>query len=88
MVYYRDTSVYALRKGRWKIHVMTRSAFGPDSLKKHDPPLLFDLGVDPSERFDVAKAHPEVVADLLKALADHEAGVTPAENQLEKDLPK
>ncbi|HVE40769.1 MAG TPA: sulfatase [Planctomycetota bacterium] len=88
LAYYRDTEVWAFRKGHWKIHVMTRSAFGKDGTVKHDPPLLFDLHVDPSERFDVAKAHPQVVTDLLKALAEHEAGVKLAENQLEKDLPK
>ncbi len=82
--YYRDTTVYAFRKGRWKIHVATRSAYGKDPALKHDPPLLFDLGVDPSERFDVAKAHPDVVAELLKELAAHEAGVTPGENQLDR----
>jgi arylsulfatase A len=87
-VYYRDTTAFALRRGRWKIHVATRSAYGKDAAVKHDPPLLFDLGVDPSERFDVAKAHPDVVADLLKELAAHEAGVTPAENQVDKELPK
>jgi arylsulfatase A-like enzyme len=88
MVYYRDTTAYAIRKGRWKIHVRTRSGYGKDATVQHDPPLLFDLGVDPSERFDVAKAHPDVVADLLKALAEHEAGVKPVENQLDKNLPK
>jgi arylsulfatase A-like enzyme len=88
LVYYRDTTAWAFRKGRWKIHVTTKSAFGPDPAKKHDPPLLFDLGVDPSEKYDVAKAHPDVVAELLKGLAEHEAGVTPVENQLEKESPK
>jgi arylsulfatase A-like enzyme len=88
LAYYRDTSVWAFRKGRWKLHVMTRSAYGKDAPVKHDPPLLFDLGVDPGERFDVAKSHPEVVAELQKELAEHEAGVTPAENQIDKILPK
>lgn len=87
-VYYRDTTPYAVRKGRYKAHVATRGGYGKDPSVKHDPPLLFDLATDPSERFDVAKEHPEVVADLLKTLAEHEAGVNPGENQLEKDLPK
>jgi len=88
MVYYRDTTAYAIRKGRYKLHVMSRDGYGKNPAVRHDPPLLFDLNVDPSERFDVAKAHPKVVAELLKDLADHEAGVKPAENQLDKDLPK
>jgi arylsulfatase A-like enzyme len=88
MVYYRDTTAYAIRKGRYKLHVMSRDGYGKNPAVRHDPPLLFDLNVDPSERFDVAKGHPKIVAELLKELADHEAGVKPAENQLDKDLPK
>jgi arylsulfatase A len=88
MVYYRDTSVYAIRKGNWKAHVVTRSAYGKDAPEKHDPPLLYDLGHDPSEQFDVAAKHPDVVADLLREIAAHEAGMKPGENQLEKILPQ
>jgi hypothetical protein len=55
---------------------------------KHDPPLLFHLAQDPSERFDLGAKNPDVIAELKKLLADHEATVTPVENQLEKDLPK
>jgi arylsulfatase A-like enzyme len=87
-VYYRDTEAWAIRKGPWKMHVITRSAFGKDAPEKHDPPLLYRLDHDPSERFDVASKHPAVVAELRKLLAEHEATVTPVENQLEKQLPK
>ena len=88
LVYYRDTTAYAIRKGRYKAHVATRGGYGKDSAVRHDPPLLFDLGVDPSEKYNVAKDHPDVVADLLRLLAEHEAGVKPGENQLEKDSPR
>jgi arylsulfatase A len=88
MIYYRDVTVFAVRKGPWKMHVATRSSYGADPAKKHDSPLLFNLRIDPSERFDVGAKHPEVIADLKKLLAEHEATVTPVENQLEKDLPK
>jgi hypothetical protein len=43
-----------------------------------------DLGVDPGEKYDVAKSHPDVVAALMKSLAGFEAGRTPSEDQLEK----
>ena len=88
MVYYRDTTPFAIRKGRYKMHVVTRDGYGKNPATRQDPPLLFDLGFDPSEKYDVAKTHPDMVADLQKALADHEAGVKPAEIQLDKDLPK
>ena len=88
LMYYRDTTVYAVRKGPWKMHVTTRSAYGPDGPKKHDPPLLFNLAQDPSERFDLGAKNADVIADLKKLLSEHESTVTPVENQLEKDLPK
>lgn len=88
LLYYRDTTVFAVRKGPWKMHVTTQSGYGSDAPKKHDPPLLFNLAVDPSERFDVGSKHPDVIADLKKLLAEHEATVTPVDNQLDKNLPK
>ena len=39
----------------------------------HDPPLLFNLAEDPGEQHDIAAAHPDVVADLLKEAAAHKA---------------
>jgi arylsulfatase A len=88
MIYYRDTTVYALRKGPWKLHITTRSSYGKDAPVNHDPPLLFNLAADPSEKLDVAAKNPEIVAEIRKMIADHQATVTPVENQLERDLPK
>jgi hypothetical protein len=50
----------------------------------HDPPLLFDLAKDPGERFDVATAHPDVIADLLAEVQKHKATVKPVKMQLEE----
>jgi len=88
LMYYRDTTVFAVRKGPWKMHVTTQSGYGAEAPKKHDPPLVFHLLQDPSERFDVGSKHPDVIAELKKILAEHEATVTPVENQLDKNLPK
>ena len=86
-VYYRDMTAWAIRLGPWKMHVTTRSSFGKDAAVHHEPPLLFNLAQDPSEKLDVASKNPDVVAEMRKLLADHQATVTPVENQLEKDLP-
>jgi arylsulfatase A-like enzyme len=87
MFYYRGTQLYAVRKGPFKAHLITRSGYGPDKATPHDPPLLFHLGRDPSERFDVARDHPDVIADIQKEIAAHRAAMKPGENQLDKLLP-
>jgi len=88
LFYYRAYKLMAIRKGPWKMHLMTQDAYGPDSreAKTHDTPLLFNLDVDPSERFNVAEQHPEVLKDLLSEVIVHKKRLTPADSQLEKKL--
>jgi arylsulfatase A len=81
--YYRGIQLYAVRKGPFKAHLITRSGYGPDPLEKHDPPLLFNLEHDLGEQFDVAKQHPDIVAGILDEIARHTARLTPAKTQLE-----
>jgi len=88
MFFYRDTKLYAVRQGAYKAHFVTRSGYGPDKPVEHDPPLLFHLGEDPGERFNVAKDHPEVVAAIGKLAAEHRAGVKPVPSQLEAVIGK
>jgi arylsulfatase A len=43
----------------------------------HDPPLLYDLSVDPGEHFDVAASHPDIVQQLITLLDAHRKSVVP-----------
>jgi arylsulfatase A len=45
---------------------------GYDNRQQHDPPLLFDLTTDVSERRDIAAQHPEIVEKIREAIARHE----------------
>ncbi len=81
MFFYRDDELYAVRKGPWKLHLITEAGYN-DKPVKHDPPLLFQLEQDPSEQWDVAKENPEVVADLLREIERHRAGLKPVPCQL------
>jgi arylsulfatase A-like enzyme len=81
--YYRDTNLYAARKGPYKAHFLTRPGYGQPAPEKHDPPLLFHLGHDPSERFNIAGQHPEVLAEIAREVERHRAGVVPGEPQLD-----
>jgi arylsulfatase A-like enzyme len=84
--YYRGTRLYAVRKGPFKAHYVTRSGYGKDAPVEHDPPLLFHLGHDPGERFDVAKDHLDVLANLAREKERHLAGLVPGKLQLEERL--
>jgi arylsulfatase A len=82
--YYRDTEVFAVRKGDYKAHFYTQPEYGSDIREHHDPPLLFNLNVDPSEKYNIAEKHPEIIADIRELLMQHNQTVVPVENQLEK----
>lgn len=82
--YYRGTQLYAARKGLFKAHFIMRSAYGQDAPTKQDPPLLYHLGEDPSERFNVAQNYPEALADIQREVAEHQQTMVAGENQLAK----
>jgi hypothetical protein len=89
MFFYRGERLYAVRKGPYKAHFVTESAYvGDRGRTEYDPPLLYHLDNDPSERFDLSGAHPDVVADIKKTAEQHRKTVKPVENQLEKRIPK
>ena len=80
MAYYRMGELFAFRLGAYKVHFITegRYALGP-ARTRHDPPLLFNLDVDPAERYDVAASEPKVLAGVLAEVARHRAGMTVGE---------
>jgi arylsulfatase A-like enzyme len=82
--YYRGTQLYAVRKGPFKAHFITQPSYGAEPPTRHDPPLLYHLGHDPSERFDVAKKRADVLADINTLVAEHQAKLVPAKSQLEE----
>ena len=85
MFFYRGTRVFAVRHGRFKAHFITQPGYGGKA-GPHDPPLLFDLGVDPSELFNVAEQHPDVLAEIQRIAKEHTEAMVPGEPQLQKRL--
>jgi len=72
LFYYWDSELRAVRQGRFKAHFITGGAYDdPEPRVVHDPPLLFDLSVDPGERYNIAPAHPDVLADLVRLANTH-----------------
>ena len=83
MFYYRGFDLMAVRLGPWKAHFLTQTGYGQAMPDKHDPPLLFNLEVDPSERFDVAAKNAAVLKEIQSLVEKHKAGMQPAASQLE-----
>ncbi len=72
LMYYWDSELRAVRLGRYKAHFITSGAYGLGGPRtEHDPPLLFDLAVDPGERTNIASLHPEIVSQLRQAADAH-----------------
>jgi arylsulfatase A len=88
LYYYQGSQLYAIRKGPWKAHLTVPAGQGAASAGATPPkvPQLYDLDADPSEQFDVAAQHPEVIAELQREAERHRATVKSVPSQL--DLPR
>jgi len=82
--YYRGTRIFAVRKGPYKAHFITKTAYGRDDEMQHDPPLLYHLEHDPSELYNIADQHPGVIEDIRAEITKHQQSLEPVENQLQK----
>ncbi|MHC4782505.1 MAG: arylsulfatase, partial [Planctomycetota bacterium] len=54
--------------------------------KRHDPPLLYHLEHDPSEKYNISAKHPDVVKRLKKLANEQAANVVPGPNRYTKRL--
>lgn len=72
MFYYRGDKLYAVRVGAFKAHFITQDAYG-SNVEVHEPPLLYDLNTDPSEKYNIADDHPRVIEQIRKVVAGHRA---------------
>ena len=82
LFYYHAAALFAVRRGPWKIRLKTtHPGSGNEKAQTHDPPLLFNLTTDPSEQFNVADQHPNVVEQLLKEAEEHRRTIKPGPPQ-------
>lgn len=89
IIYYRGKTIYAARKGAYKVHYITQTSYVKDTKKViYDNPLLFNLEEDPSEKYNIAKEHPEIIQEINKMVELHRSGVISVKDQLEERINK
>ncbi|UCE40370.1 MAG: sulfatase [Candidatus Aminicenantes bacterium] len=86
MFFYRGTRIFAVRKGPYKAHFITRSGYGPDKEVSHDPPLVYHLNHDPAEKYNIAEQHTEIIEDIRLEVERHRQSLIPVKNQLDERI--
>lgn len=87
MYYYHGDRVFAARKGEFKLYFYSNNPMGyPEQIQKLDQVKLYNLSHDPSERFDIAGKHPDVVAEIQEMVKSHQESFVPGPTQLEKRI--
>ena len=79
LFYYASTRggmLSAVRHGAYKAHFVVPGAAADAS------PQLYNLDQDPSEKYDLAARHPEVLAKLRKLADDHLKTIAPVKDQI------
>ncbi len=82
MPFYRGERLFAYRVGPWKLHLQTQAGYRQRQAEAHDPPQLYHLEHDPSEKYDLAEKHPEVVREILQTIERHRQSIIKGRTQL------
>jgi arylsulfatase len=80
--YYLGSELFAYRNGAWKIHFKTYSPYIGETPETHDPPLLYNIEVDPSERWNKSEVHPEMVKEQIAKAIAHKESVKPVQDRM------
>ena len=83
MFYYRGTELFAVRSGDFKAHFITQGVYGQFGEREvHAPPILYNISQDPSEQFDIAAEHPEIIQQINEMVEVHQAKMVMGKDQL------
>ena len=73
--YYRSREIYAVRYREYKAHFITQGSYnypkGSDRKIILDKPLLYNLNIDPSEKYNIADKKPEILVEINKTIEMH-----------------
>ncbi len=68
--YHKDSELHGVRKGPWKLLTTTNSQTGKEYFDGKLP-LLFNLDIDPSEKYDLSDQYPGIVSELAVEMEKH-----------------
>ena len=83
ILYYRGTELYAARLGEYKAHYITEGVYGQFGPKKiHENPILYHLGHDISEQFDVSEGNEKKIQEIEAMVLKHKSKLVLGKDQL------
>lgn len=88
MFYYHGDELYAARVGAYKVHLKTHTAYRGQPHVTHTPPLLFNIEVDPSEKYELQDKHPEILESLMVEIANHRKNLVPVPSHIDSRIPR
>lgn len=87
MLFYHGTRIFAARKGDFKLYFYENNPDGyPERMRKLDTLRLFNLQHDPSEKYEIAAKHPDIINEIRDLVNRHRATVDSVESQLERKI--
>ena len=84
MFFWRGTKLFAARSGNYKAHFYTMTGYRDRGETRLNTPLLYHLGHDPGEKFDISRQNPEIVTKIQEMANQHVLDIEEVETQLEK----
>jgi len=77
LYFYRGNDLHAVRRGPWKLnrYQLKKPPNQRARWVRTDPPRLFNVQEDPSEKYDLAPKNPDLVTNLANDMHQFEAGL-------------
>ncbi|GAA3515284.1 sulfatase [Aquimarina addita] len=85
LIYYHGTTVFAVRKGDYKLYFYKNNPRGyPENLQELKNLELYNIQKDPSERFNIIKKHSDMVEAIKILVKTHKSTLKQVDDQMIK----